>query len=135
MKLEDVYNTPYMHQMLFDMLKERKPEQSISHKQMPSWHQHCQFVNSRPYLFWYFIRERGYIVGNIYLSRQFEIGIHILEHERGHGLATQAIQMLMEQHPFHRYLANINPANEASINLFRKLGFSGPIQMTLEKQT
>ena len=32
-----------------------------------------------------------------------------------------------------RFVANINPANEASIALFRKLGFGGPIQITLEK--
>jgi hypothetical protein len=33
-----------------------------------------------------------------------------------------------------RILANINPANEASIALFKSVGFGEPIQLTLERQ-
>ena len=44
-----------------------------------------------------------------------------------------SIEMLMEKHPRERFLANINPANERSIEFFRSLGFVH-IQNTYEKR-
>lgn len=133
-ELEDIYEDIDGHMFfLWMLLSERTSEQSISHRAMPTWKEHCAFVDSRPYLHWYSITNTGLeTVGAIYLTRQREIGISIHTEDRGHGYATAAITELMRLHP-GRFLANINPANEASIALFRKLGFGGPIQITLEK--
>jgi RimJ/RimL family protein N-acetyltransferase len=116
--------------MLYALLAEREPEESISHKAMPTFKQHCEFLASEPYAVWYIIDEGA---GAVYLSKQDEIGIGIMRAHQRKGLASQAIQEIMRRHPRKRYLANINPHNLASLKLFGKLGFLGPIQVTLEK--
>jgi RimJ/RimL family protein N-acetyltransferase len=107
---------------LYRLLTERTPEQSISHKTMPSWGDHVAFVKSKPYKAWYLVTHNNVVVGAIYLTKQSEIGIAISENERGNGYAKEAIQELMKLHdgPF---LANINPNNWASRCLFDRLGF------------
>lgn len=120
--------------LLFDLLKEREPHQSISHKRMPTWGEHCAFVTSRPYEHWYaFASASGVLAGAVYLSKQREIGIGVLKAHRGQGLGKAAVMELMRLHP-GRFLANINPANEASIKLFTGLGFD-LIQHTYATQT
>lgn len=131
MPLLDLYshngwNVPY------NLLSERELHENISHKALPSWEDHCAFVRSRPYLAWYLIaNDFGRFTGAAYLTHQREIGVGVLKAHRGQGFASAAVTELMRRHP-GRFLANINPANEASIALFRKLGFGGPIQITLE---
>lgn len=138
-ELKSVYSCPAeTAPYLYELLRERTPEQSISHKEMPTYERHLAFVigfpGSGPYFAWYLIKSGDAVVGAIYLTRQWEIGIGIFRAHQRRGYAKQAIEKLMELHGSRsRYLANINPANEASIALFRKLGFGGPIQITLEK--
>lgn len=108
---------------LYDLLRERTPDQSISHRQMPSGEQHVAFVKSRPYQCWYLIDVDGVTVGSIYLSKQREIGVFIFNEHKGKGYGKQAVELLMKQWPGH-FLANINPANEASRKMFEKLGFN-----------
>lgn len=118
---------------LYALLAEREPHQSISHKAMPSFEQHVRFVESRPYAKWFIAQQNGQRVGAVYLTRAREVGIAISMGHRGHGLASLALQALMCRAGDGRLLANVNPANAASIALFRKHGFGEPIQLTLEK--
>jgi RimJ/RimL family protein N-acetyltransferase len=109
---------------LWKLLKERTPEQSISHKKMPSRKQHEFFVERHPYP-WYFIcSEENYdvIYGSVYLTNKREIGIQVFDKYKGEGIGTLALAKLREYHrgPF---LANIAPGNEASIRFFEKHGF------------
>lgn len=114
---------PAIIRVLYDLLAERAPEQSISHRSMPAWRQHVDFVVSEPYTAWYVIEEHAELVGAVYLSKLDEIGISVFRSHRGRGYACDAIHLLMKAHPRDRYLANINPANEASASLFTSLGF------------
>jgi RimJ/RimL family protein N-acetyltransferase len=108
--------------LLYALLDERTAEQSISHKEMPSYDQHLVFVASKPYKAWYLVSTDEGCAGSVYLTRQSEIGIAVFEEQRGRGYAEAAIKMLMKYHegPF---LANINPGNWASRCLFHDLGF------------
>lgn len=134
MKLEGVYsNLRLALPLLYQLLQEREPHQNISHQRMPTWLEHENFVGSVPYAAWYLIHD-DVPAGAIYLTKQHEIGVGVLKMRRGRGLAKAAIAELMRLHGPARYLANINPANEASIAMFRALGFGGPVQVTLEKQ-
>lgn len=123
MKLVSVYDdTHFSCLLLFELLRERLPEESISHKKMPGWDAHCEFVESRPYLAWYRIEVGPKAVGACYLSKQREIGVGVLKRERGHRYGLAAVKLLMQAHP-GKFLANVNPANEASAHLFQNLGF------------
>lgn len=108
---------------LYDLLAERTPEQSISHKWMPTYPQHVEFVRSEPYAAWYVAEQAGNIVGAVYLSRADEIGVSIFRSCQRRGYASCAVHLLMRMHPRQRYLANVNPLNEPSAALFRSLGF------------
>jgi len=118
---------------LYEMLKERPAIASISHKVVPTFEEHCLFVNSRPYKKWYIIwhvrsdegTPSGMVpVGNIYLTDRYEIGIFVRPEWQGCGIGTMAIRMLMAEDPGARYLANIATGNAKSKNLFcTVLGF------------
>ena len=133
MTLHDLYEAPHRWSLPYMLLLERTPEQNISHRVMPTWREHCAFIQRRPYKAWYYFEteEDQIMAGCVYLTDQDEIGIGVLREFRGRGLATKAIQELRRLHP-GRKLANINPENSASIALFRKLGFIRTLQITLE---
>lgn len=120
MKLIDVYDDERAGDILWRLLSERTPEQSISHRAMPSPAQHRAFIASRPYLAWYLVEDQGQIRGACYLSQQREIGVFIFKGMRGYG--RRAVRLLMETHP-GRFLANVNPENIASARLFESVGF------------
>ena len=64
---------------LYEHLKKKDPSTNISHKKMPSYDEHVEFVMSKPYTNWYIIECDKKNVGSIYLSKQDEIGIHFKE--------------------------------------------------------
>lgn len=120
-------------EVLYLLLEERTPDQSISHKDMPTFEEHKRFVENNPYQYWYLIfdKDEEEAVGSIYLTYQREIGISIFKDCRGNGYATDAIKVLKKRHP-GRFLANINPKNKASITLFTEKFNARLIQETYE---
>ena len=130
MKLISIYDEVNSPEILYNLLGERTPEQSISHKEMPDWEDHVEFIKSRPYKAWYLIKaDHGY-VGSIYLTKLREIGIFIFNEHQGRGWASEAIGLLKILYP-GRFLANVNPDNLPSLKLFEKLG-GDIIQVTFE---
>ena len=118
--------------MLFELLTKRDPIANISHKRMPTYDEHREFVRSKPYDAWYLIKTNGEYIGAIYLTNASEIGISLFREHQGKGFGARAVRMLMRKYPSRkRYLANINPRNELSIRFFQKLGFTH-IQNTYE---
>jgi RimJ/RimL family protein N-acetyltransferase len=130
----NVYATANSYQVLYDLLKERTKEQSISHYSMPTMAEHIAFVRTNPYIGWYLIESAPPApkawVGAIYLTPKREIGIFIFREHQGNGYATAALATLRRMHP-GRILANINPHNGPSLEFFRKHG-GREIQITLE---
>lgn len=119
---------------LWGLLNERNGNKNvnISHQAMPSYAEHCHFVEFHPYRAWFLIEVDGSCVGSIYLSERDEIGIFLYKCHQNQGYAKEAVRLLMTKtlprYP-RRYLANINPRNDRSISFFRKLGFK-PLQVT-----
>lgn len=109
--------------VLYDLLAERKEHESISHKQMPVWDEHMAFVRSKPYAHWYVVVIDGVRVGAVYLTHQREIGVSIFNLFRNKGYGRRAIETMMALHP-GKFLANVAPGNQKSIDLFAKLGFN-----------
>lgn len=118
---------------LYDLLADRDPWANISHRQMPEWDSHVQFVMSMPYAAWYTAWPDNVAepVGTVYLTHDDEIGVHMARKYQSKGYGREAVRVLMTLHPRARYLANIAPANIHSQRFFRKLGFE-PLQHTYE---
>ena len=124
-----IKNTDY--EFLYDLLLQRNPDANISHKKMPTYEEHVNFVKSSPYSKWYIIVVDGERAGSIYLTKQNEIGIFLNEGLQEKGIGSNALNVLIGKNPDLRYLANINPENKKSIKFFKKLGFT-LIQYTYE---
>ena len=126
--LISVYDTatPEKHmyeRFLFDLLKNRKPWESVSHKKMPTYDEHVNFVRSKPYKKWYIIDYKG-PVGAIYLTNNNEIGIFIERHEQKRGFGSKSLDMLIEDSPDVEYFyANIGAFNSRSLAFFCMKGF------------
>ena len=125
---------------LWDLLTSRPAVANISHKSMPTWQEHLAFIASKPYPIWYLIEgpvelsEVGYIsgfIGSIYLTKNNEIGLGILESYRGRGYGSAALGMFMRLHPRDRYLAHVAPANLQGQSFWLKHGFK-PLQVTYD---
>ena len=111
------------YQFLYDLLLQRNSDANISHKKMPTYEEHVKFVRSQPYSKWYIIEIDGERVGSIYLTNQNEVGIFVEERSHAKGIGSNALNVLIDQNPGLRYLANINPKNKKSIDFFEKSGF------------
>lgn len=145
-KLIDLYyidGEPRAHaeDFLYLLMRERQddPEINISHKELPSWNAHQQFVRSRPYRFWYLIdymepdKKESLWVGYVSATNNNEIGIIVQRHARGKGVGPMALRMFLGNHnplppsPSSRngnWQANIAPGNAHSKHVFGKLGFT-----------
>lgn len=124
MRLVNVYDSDISYDTLYELLEERDGNVNVSHSKMPTWDEHCAFVVSRPYACWYMIEVDGLVTGAVYLTRADEIGVFIFKVHQGNGYGPKAIGRLMDLHPRQHYIANINPGNERSINMFEGMGFS-----------
>lgn len=119
---------------LFELLQEREKDESISHKEMPTYLEHIKFVQSDPYERWFIIfdEDEHDIVGSVYITKKNEIGIAIYKNCSRRGYAKAVLSKFNVMHsvldnfsyytrsPFY---ANINPANTKSIALFEQAGF------------
>ena len=126
--LTDIYEVQNHMEILYRLLSERKPHESISHEAMPTFFQHGVYVTSRPNRHWWFIVDPNNpdyvdVIGILGVTRQNEISIAIAEKHRRKGWAEKAIKGLLALYPNIDFLANINPANDKSIALFSKFGF------------
>ena len=128
--LINVYDEPEAEKVLFDLLLERTPEQSISHLKMPTYDEHVAFVRSKPYQAWYLILHQQVaeepmedvrqFVGATYLTRQREIGLFIFNAYQDKGFGSLALIEMRRRHG--EMLANISPYNTFSQRFFTKHG-------------
>lgn len=134
MKLVSVYDVDNAAEILFSLLKEREPHVNISHKEMPTWEEHCKFIESMPYREWLLIiNDAEYAVGSVYMTHRNEIGVHIFESMQRKGYGRFAVNAMILRYPNERLVANINPENKSSIRLFSSYGFKF-IQVTFARE-
>ena len=110
---------------LYELLKNKDPNANISHKKMPSYDEHVEFVMSKPYTNWYIIECDKKNVGSIYLSKQDEIGISIDNDYEYDKIARPALKLLVKLNPRKRYLVNVSPDDIRSQEFLLKNGFTG----------
>ena len=118
---------------LFDLLKQREGIVNISHKSLPTWEEHVEYIKNNTYQSWDIIWVDNVRIGNIYLTDRDEIGIFLDKKFQSSGYGSIAINEFMKKNGKKRYLANINPTNYKSIQFFGKHGFIH-IQNTYHKK-
>ncbi len=128
-KLRDLNQSDF--QFLFNLLKERDPDVNISHKKMPIYSEHIQFIKSKPYKKWNIIECGRQKVGSIYLSKNNEIGIFLKKQFQGKNISQESLKLFMKMNPKKRYLANVSPKNIVSQKFFKNCDFK-LIQYTYE---
>lgn len=116
---------------LYDLLRERTPEMSISHVVLPSWDEHVKFWDTCDYKEAFIITHYGQQRGLVYLTRDYEIGIFINIGHKFTGIGTETLRLMLNRHEGRKFLANINPENQDSIDFFLRKGFKH-IQNTYE---
>ena len=109
---------------LFDLLKQREGIVNISHKSLPTWEEHVEFIKNNTYQSWDIIWVDDVRIGNIYLTDRDELGIFLDKKSQSNGYGSIAINEFMKKNGKKRYLANINPTNYKSIQFFGKHGFT-----------
>lgn len=109
---------------LYKLLLERSPRVNISHKTMPSYKKHVNFVKSKPYAKWYIILNNNKKIGSVYLTNINEIGISLKKEFDKNRIKERVLKLFMIENPRKKYLVNISPKNTKSINFFKKNGFS-----------
>ena len=110
---------------LYDLLKIRDPLANISHKKMPSYDEHVNFILSNPYPIWYIIEYEEKKIGSVYLSKQDEIGISLVDNSLYDKIGKSVIKLLIKNNPRKRYLAKVSPQNKKLQNFFVNNGFIG----------
>ena len=129
----DVYQDSLASWFLWDVLRDRMddPDVNIS-ATMPTWEEHVKFFNSKPYPLWFLISNGREYVGYISLTNRNEIGIVILKEHHNKGYGSSAVKKLMDEYDLFppipservgKFIANINPLNTKSIEMFERLGF------------
>ena len=96
---------------------------NISHKKMPTFNEHVNFVLSKPYSKWYIILQGIKKIGTIYLSKQNEIGLFLKKEFNIANIKKVVLKLMIEKNPKKRYLANVNPKNKELIKFFKKNNF------------
>ena len=120
-------------EFLFELLKQREGIVNISHKSLPAWEDHVDYIKNHSYQSWDIIWVDETRIGNIYLTEKDEIGIFLDKKFQSNGYGSQAINEFMKKNGKKRYLANINPTHYKSIQFFGKHGFLH-IQNTYHKK-
>ena len=110
---------------LYDLLKARDSLVNISHKKVPSYSEHVNFILSNPYTIWYIIEYEGKKIGSVYLSKQDEIGISLVDNLLYNKIGNSVIKLLIKNNPSKRYLANVSPQNKKLQDFFVNNGFTG----------
>lgn len=116
--------TPEDYGFLFSVLAQRTSDVYISSGvKLPSWQHHVLHWGSGAYAEAYIIMLDDLPAGYCYLSRNNEIGIHLIEVCQGHGIGPAIVRHLCRSHPGKALYANVSPYNIRSQRMFEKMGW------------
>ena len=95
-KLKLVSKSDY--RFLYNLLKERDSRTNISHKKMPTYNEHVEFIKSKPYTKWYVVKYGAQKIASIYLTSQNEIGIFIKKTHQNKNLGGKIMSEIGRAH-------------------------------------
>lgn len=75
--LEEIVPTKEQIEELYNQLKQRTF--SISHKAVPQYDEHIDFVSNHPYRAWFIIKQTKNVIGTIYVQHDNSIGLNCID--------------------------------------------------------
>lgn len=73
-ELEPVIPSDIQTELLYQQLRSRT--NSISHRVLPSYDNHKEFVAKHPYRAWFIIKSTDFVLGNVYVQYDNSIGLN-----------------------------------------------------------
>ena len=116
---------------LYELLEKRNPIENISHKNLPTFEKHVEFIKSKPYSKWYVITKNDKKIGSAYITKLGELAIHLLSSHENDRIRKQILKLLITKNPRKRYLYNVSNNNQNLIKFLQKNNFK-LIQFTYE---
>lgn len=120
----------------YSLLQERYQESNInisgtSHPDLPNYDTHKLWLeeNAKDGYYIWIINNKMIAMATIRtnetndLFMKNEVGIFVLKDSWGQGIGYEVMNALIELHPNTEIYARVNPMNDRSNNLFKKLGF------------
>ena len=119
-------------ELLFNFLKTRK--YNISHEKMPSFSEHCEFVNSHPYRGWWLVNagiEKNIALGSVYINYDNSVGINLDFDKIGFSSDYFIMRLKETMKPLEEkksqiykdYFFNVSPSNSDFINWLEESGY------------
>ena len=94
---------------LYEMLKERDSTINVTHKELPSFNKHLEFIKSNPYDAWYIIEIESKQVGHIWLDNVDRIGWFTKKEFKGFGFVILAFEELKRLHKEKNISVKLTP--------------------------
>lgn len=123
---------------LYELLKTR--EYSISHKEIPSFEEHSNFVQNHPYHKWFIIENQSNLIGSLYIHKDNSIGLDILN--QFEELIPDLLSLLEKRYkplPYIKsvrsknFFLNVSPKNKRLHDLLISSGYEIS-QVSFEKK-
>ena len=115
------------YRFLYNLLKTRCSTWNISHKTMPSYKEHCEFNDKKPYRVDFVIYDSNEKIGRIYITNKQEVGIYALSKQVVIEVLEEVLGFAVDNKL--NLFFNVSPNNKLLNNYFRKKGLK-PIQYT-----
>lgn len=108
------------YKFLYQLLKQRPDDECISHRKMPTYPQHCKYLNTFPFFLNIIILADGKKIGNFYQTARREIGIHVLK--KYEYLAEEIVNVILDlaSKDKEKIYFNINPKDRRFKSLLTK---------------
>ena len=113
--------------LLFEILKKRTP--SISHKSLPTFQEHKNFVLNHPYRAWFIVKNNSDHIGTVYILKNNSIGVNLIKEKK---TATPWVikEILSKYKPLKEIKSvraaefdfHVSPRNADFVSILEKMG-------------
>lgn len=100
---------------LYELLEKRPTQYNITHKWIPLYEQHVDFLESQPYSEHYIVEEDGKRIGQLYIRDNQFVGIHTLDNDE-----EKVLQMLDKDKD---YQFEVSPRNKHFQAILKRNGY------------
>ena len=126
---ERILPTEEQIKILYELLKARN--YVISHRSLPNFEEHQDFIKNHPYLHWFLLRNASNYLGSFYLKKDNSIGLNLTEYSKGNLEACVDFisdnfspkESVPSMVPNYFYV-NISYSNEEALSALQGLGLN-----------